>query len=374
MTGYCLTQARVLTPQGWSNAPLAFGTHIGEGDQTLDASGLWALPGIIDLHGDGFERHVAPRRGMLRDFSQALSAVEGELASSGITTAYLAQFVSWEGGMRGPEFARDFAQGMAEYPALLDMRMQLRLETHFFEGFETALEIIETHGLDFLVLNDHLPHKALAAGKRPPGLVGQALKAKQSPEAHLAMLEKLHAAAPLVSDKLKDLIEQLPGGVVVGSHDDPDAATRHKMAKLGARLSEFPESFDALEAAKEQNAPIVLGAPNLVRGKSHKGNLAVADVIRAGYEVALVSDYHYPSLCAAVVLLADQGMAFEKAWRFVSEIPARAMGWTDRGHLADGARADVVLFDPRSQQIVATFAAGKPAYVAPPLLARWLAA
>jgi alpha-D-ribose 1-methylphosphonate 5-triphosphate diphosphatase len=152
------------------------------------------LPGIVDIHGDGFERHLAPRRGALESLSAGLGASTRSLAANGITTAVIAQFFSWEGGMRGPDVSprrsgggagRDADAGRDDGAAAArgrdDRRFRPGARRSWTEG-----------GIRYVVLNDHLPHKELAAGKRPPSLTGQALKARRSPEAHHAMLQAMH--------------------------------------------------------------------------------------------------------------------------------------------------------------------------------------
>jgi len=84
----------------------------------VDCSGFLILPGIIDLHGDAFERHLAPRRGALRSLGDGLRAVEQEMAVNGVTTGWLPQFWSWEGGMRGPDFARALCAALDDHDAL----------------------------------------------------------------------------------------------------------------------------------------------------------------------------------------------------------------------------------------------------------------
>ena len=94
--------------EGLSRAPLSIADGQVQETQVgceVDLSGYVVLPGIIDLHGDGFERHIAPRRGAMKQMNEGILSVEAELAANGITTAVLAQFYSWEGGVRGPEFA-----------------------------------------------------------------------------------------------------------------------------------------------------------------------------------------------------------------------------------------------------------------------------
>ncbi len=100
--------ARVLRPGGWQPGPLSLSGGLiraDPGGRRVDLSGYLVLPGIVDVHGDGFERHMAPRRGALREAEAGVVACAAELAANGITTAVMAQFFSWEGGMRGPDFA-----------------------------------------------------------------------------------------------------------------------------------------------------------------------------------------------------------------------------------------------------------------------------
>ena len=108
MVSLDLIGAEVLGPEGLHRGELSIADGLianGRVGRSVDLSGFLVLPGIVDLHGDAFERHMAPRRGAMKQIDEGLIAAEAELAANGITTAVLAQFVSWEGGLRGPEFA-----------------------------------------------------------------------------------------------------------------------------------------------------------------------------------------------------------------------------------------------------------------------------
>ena len=158
--------ANVLRPDGFSGAPLAIheGRIADTGARQVDLTGYSVLPGIIDLHGDGFERHLAPRRGAVTDLRDGLQALDGELAANGITTAVLAQFFSWEGGMRSPDFAERVAHAAGQANTLTDLRLQLRLEVNLLDAYDRALALVDSAGIGFVTFNDHLPHKHLAEG------------------------------------------------------------------------------------------------------------------------------------------------------------------------------------------------------------------
>lgn len=373
-----LTGADILGSDGFAKGALSLvDGRISEGveGREVDLSGLWILPGMIDLHGDGFERHIAPRRGALKDLSPGLHAADAELASSGITTAMLAQFFSWEGGMRGPDFAERFAAALLDEAGLLtDMKLQLRLETHLLDEYARFEALVETSGAGYVVFNDHVPHDALAKGKRPPRLTGQALKAGRNPETHHALLQSMHDRRAEVPGAVGALADRLASkGVFLGSHDDHTPEDRAEWRARGATLSEFPETREAALAADEAGDAVVLGAPNIVRGSSHKGNVSATDLIRDGIGDAIASDYHYPAMRQAVSkLVAEGGMPFEDAWKLVSEGPARVLGLTDRGRIETGKRADLVVMDPETGRIGATLVAGQIAYMAGPIAARFL--
>lgn len=370
----CLTNAPVLRPDGFSDAPLclADGRVAARGGRVLDLSGYMVLPGIIDLHGDGFERHLAPRRGALTDPGAGLQAVDAEFAANGITTAVLAQFFSWEGGMRSPDFAERVAAALAETETLTDLRLQLRLEVNLLDQYDRALALVRRAGIGFVTFNDHLPHKHLAEGRTPPRLTGQAIKSGRSPEAHLALLKRLHENTPDVPGALARLAEALLAeGVLIGSHDDATAEDREAARAIGARLAEFPETMDAARAARAGGDAVVMGAPNVVRGGSHDRKVAAEEVIRAGFCDALVSDYHYPAPRHAAFALADRGvMGLAEAWGLISSGPARVMGWADRGQLDTGARADLVILDRATRRVAATMVAGQITHLSGPLAAR----
>ena len=372
-----ITGAQVLRPDGLSDAPLSLagGVIAAKTGREIDLSGYLVLPGIVDAHGDGFERHLAPRRGALGSPEAGLQAADAELAANGITTAVLAQFFSWEGGMRGPDFAERMAEAWLAMRAdsQTDMQLQLRLEINLLDEYDRALALIDHAGIKFVVFNDHLPHKALAAGKRPPRLTGQALKSGRSPEAHLALLQGLHARRDEVPGALEKLAHKLTArGIRLGSHDDHFPEDHLRMARIGAVISEFPETEAAAKTAFEAGHPVIMGAPNLVRGGSHDGRVSAAQIIERGYVTALASDYHYPAPRQAAWKLVQGGMPLQQAWALVSSGPAELLGLTDRGHISAGLRADLTVLEAETKRVAATITGGRLAYLSGDIAQRFL--
>ena len=371
--------AQVLRPDGLSQAPLSIAQGLvtdGPSGRKVDLKGYRVLPGIIDVHGDGFERHLAPRRGAMKQMGEGLRATEAELAANGITTGVLAQFVSWEGGLRGLDFADQVFAAMAEVgPDLVtDLRPQLRFETHLLDLYATLPDRVAQWGVNYVVFNDHLPHDRLAEGRKPARITGQALKAGRNPEAHFQLLLDLHARTDDVVQALDPLCAALvAAGVCIGSHDDNTAEMRALWRARGATIAEFPETGAAAEAAWGAGDKVVLGAPNLVRGGSHKGNVSALELVMMGHCDALASDYHYPSPRRAALMLAHSGVLdFASAWALVSSGPAEVLGLADRGQLAPGLRADIVILDD-DDHVAATLSGGRVSYMSGDVAERFVA-
>ncbi len=376
-----LSGAEVLLPEdGLTPADLSIADGLVQKDRVgrrIDLSGYLILPGIVDLHGDGFERHIAPRRGAMKQMSEGILSVEAELAANGITTAVLAQFHSWEGGVRGPEFAAQVFGAIASVrgTVVTDLIPQLRFETHMLDDYDGLPDRIVGWQVPYVVFNDHLPHDRLAQGRTPPRLTGQALKAGRSPEAHLEMLQTMHARRDEVPAAVEALCADLLRlGVRLGSHDDATADTREWWRKRGVSIAEFPETLEVAEAARAAGDHIILGSPNVVRGGSHKGNASAVDLIAMGLCDALASDYHYPSPRRAALMLAKSGLLdLAGAWDLISSGPAQVLGLTDRGRLMPGQRADLVILDAESDRVAATVAGGRFSYLCGDIAARFIA-
>jgi len=338
-----------------------------QADRSVDLHGYLVLPGIIDLHGDAFERHLAPRPSAPFPSEVGLQAVDHDAAANGVTTAWMAQSWSWEGGSRGPEFAESFMEALAQYRprALTDLRIQIRCETHTVDTESRLLAAIARYGIDYVIFNNHIPEGLEMVRHDPEGLAIWAKRAGRDSTAHIATItaaRSQHARVPRYLCNLAAAFDRT--GVLYGSHDDPDASTRDYYGMIGARICEFPTRAEPARVARTMGNPVLMGAPNVVRKGSQSGNIAATELIRRGLCDALVSDYHYPSLARAAFVLSDDGvMSFGAAWQMISTNPARIMRLSDRGTLETGKRADLVICNAHTRQIEGTMVAGRWSHI-----------
>ncbi len=335
--------------------------------RTLDARGLLLLPGIVDLHGDAFERQIMPRPGVHFPLDVALLDTDRQLTANGITTAFHGLTWSWEPGLRGRDAAFALFEAMTRIkPRLLsDTRIHFRHETYNVDAADTILDLLASGQIGLLAFNDHLPMMRRKA-KTPQQVAQYAERASLTIDAYLALLDEVAAREAAVDPTNKRIAAcAREHGIAMASHDDASPGLRQHYHALGCGLCEFPLNRPTLEAARALGNAIIMGAPNVVRGGSHTGGLRVADMARDRLVDVLTSDYYYPALLQAPFRLATEGVCdFAGAWRMVSTNPARAVGLDDRGTLAAGKRADLVLVDDRDPSlphVVATIIGGRVA-------------
>lgn len=344
----------------------------------VDLRGYYILPGIIDLHGDAFERHLTPRPSAAFSLATALRATDRDAASNGVTTAWMAHSWSWEGGPRGPTHAEAFLEAVDAYAAeaLTDLRVQIRCETHTVHTADRLLAAVLRHGIDYVVFNNHLDEAAHLAESDMSRLAMWAQHAGHSVEEHLARVHAARDQKPDVPRYLCRLAEAFDTlGVTYGSHDDRDGETREYYSQIGAKVCEFPTRRPAAALARAVGDPIVMGAPNVVRGGSQSGNIAARDLIQAQLCDALVSDYYYPALSQAAFRLVDDGLAdLPRAWAMISSAPAEILRMPDRGTIDYGRRADLVVINAQTRVVEATICGGRITHLAGEAAFRFLGA
>jgi alpha-D-ribose 1-methylphosphonate 5-triphosphate diphosphatase len=191
-------------------------------------------------------------------------------------------------------------------------------------------------------------------------------RAGMSEAAFAALLHQVAEQAPGIAAGREALAAAArAAGLPLLSHDDGTAEERRLFRALGARICEFPTAEAVARMAAAEGEPVVMGAPNVVRGGSHMGldRASAAPLAEQGVVTVLASDYHWPAMLEAAFIMVRRGaMKLPEAWALVSANPAAACGLADRGVLLPGRRADLVVVDPVGPRVVATFAGGRMAY------------
>jgi len=340
------------------------------GRRVFDASGLLVLPGLVDLHGDAFERQLMPRPGVHFPHALALLETDRQLLGNGITTAYHGLTWSWEPGLRGKFAAHAFLASLEETRSRLgcDTRLHLRFETHNVDDLEEVEACLLSGRVDLLAFNDHTGHlsEEIKQTHKVESLAGRSGLGADEYRARLAAAIERAAEVP---GALARLSRAAGGRLPMASHDDDTPAVRAWYRELGCLIAEFPTSLEAARAAKAHGDHVVLGAPNALRGRSHKSsNLDARSAVAEGLCDILASDYYYPALLEAPFILAREAvLPLAEAWKLVSENPAKAAGLADRGRLAPGQRADLVLVDASapSPRVVAVLVGGRLVHAGP---------
>ena len=339
---------------------------------TLNSKDLIVLPGIVDIHGDAFERQMMPRPGVNVSLDLALMDTDRQVIANGITTVFHGVTWSWEPGLRGAENARSMLATMESLRSRLaaDTRFHLRYETFNLEAEAEVCDWLQTRRIDVLAFNDHMP-PAETAAKRPDKLGQMVERSGLSREEFLALVDRLRSHGDEVPGSIERIAKQAnAAGVPLVSHDDATPERRRWFRNLGCRVSEFPMNIETAQEAATSGDNIVLGAPNVVRGKSHMGWINASDMVSRGLCSILASDYYYPAPLVAAFRLVESGVApLGKAWSLVSETPARAVSLDDRGRIQPGLRADLILVDPKvpnRPRIVAVLVGGRIVYLTEP--------
>lgn len=372
-----IDDARVLTSEGvvetgsvgTQDGRLRLGVQDQPARRVIDASGLLVAPGIVDIHGDAFERQIMPRPGIAFDIALALTDTDRQLITNGITTAYHGVTYSWEPGLRGRENCLAIMEAMERMTGRLacDTRFHLRHETFNLDGIDDVVSWLDDDRIGILAFNNHALQIAnnINDGRKIADYINRTGLDRTG---FVDLVDRVMSRADEVPQAVNDLATHARvHGVAMLSHDDPDPETRLAYRAIGCHIAEFPDTEPTARAARDAGEAVVMGAPNVVRGKSQRGAINATDMIAHGLCNVLASDYYYPSQLMAAIRLANDGrLPLAQAWPLIAANPARAAGLDDRGTIAEGKRADLVVIDDRDAslpQVQTTVVAGRVVFL-----------
>jgi alpha-D-ribose 1-methylphosphonate 5-triphosphate diphosphatase len=336
--------------QGGEISDIDAGAAVPQG--AIDCGGDFVAPGLIELHTDNLERHIRPRPSADWPHAAAIVAHDAELAATGITTVFDAIRVgSIEGG--GGVGWRRYARGLANEVLAARAAGALKISHHLHLRAEVCSDtlIAELDGfgpedrVGILSLMDHTPGQRQFADLRQyeiymrgkHGLTEEEFAAHV--ESHKALGDAVRA-----DHEVAAVAAARRFGAALASHDDTTTDHVARSAGHGVALAEFPTTEAAARACHAHAIAVMIGAPNLVRGGSHSGNVAASELAEHRLLDILSSDYVPSALLFAAVKLGALWGSMPDALATVTRAPARAAGLVDRGSLTPGLRADVLRF------------------------------
>ena len=329
-------------------ANIAEGSSVPSGAE--DCGGDLVMPGLIELHTDNLERHIEPRPKVDWPHAAAIIAHDAELASVGITTVFDA--------LRVGSVVSNAKANYGEYArALADEILGLRAEgalriSHFLHlraevCSETLVEELDKFGpedrVGIVSLMDHTPgaRQFRDVTQLRKYVMGKHGISEAEFEAHVAAQKALSARHGALHDAAA-VAAARRYGAVLASHDDTEVGHVARSAEHGAHFAEFPTTIEAARACNDHGIKVMMGAPNLIRGGSHSGNVAAADLAEADLLDIVSSDYVPSSLLSAALMLGDMWGDVARGVATVTSAPAGAVGLADRGKIEPGFRADLV--------------------------------
>lgn len=354
-----LSNARVVTAEGEFHGSVVlrdgFIAALDEGasqlPQATDLGGDYLLPGLVELHTDNLEKYLGPRPGVDWPSVPAVLAHDAQIIASGITTVFDALSIG-DVNPKGkrmqqlPGMVSAIAAASSAGQTRAEHRLHLRCEVCHPDTLSVFRDLVEHPLVQLVSTMDHSPGQRQFAleSKYREYYMG---KYHLSDEQMSAFIVEQMANSKVYSDRYRKAIVEdcLARGLSVASHDDATVAHVEESAGFGMSIAEFPTTFEAAQACQRLGMKVLMGAPNIVRGGSHSGNVAAADLAREGLLDILSSDYYPASLLHAAFMLGTAehgGIGLPRALHMVSGAPARAAGLHDRGDIRVGLRADLL--------------------------------
>ncbi|RML91094.1 alpha-D-ribose 1-methylphosphonate 5-triphosphate diphosphatase [Pseudomonas savastanoi] len=318
--------------------------------QAQDMQGDYLLPGLVELHTDNLEKHLSPRPGVDWPSMSAVISHDAQIVAAGITTVFDALSI----GDINPKGKR-----MQQLPAMLqaiadanaagltraEHLLHLRCEVSHPDTLSVFRDLVDQPLVQLVSVMDHAPGQRQFAleSKYREYYMG---KYHISHEEMDRFIVEQVANSTEYADRYRRAIVELclARGLSIASHDDATMTHVEESAGFGMNIAEFPTTLEAARGCRQLGMSVLMGAPNIVRGGSHSGNVAAASLARHGLLDILSSDYYPASLLQAAFMLAEQDNDCElpHAINMVSRTPAVAAGLADRGEIRIGLRADLI--------------------------------
>ena len=315
-----------------------------------NAYGGYITPGFVDIHSDHIEAMAAPRPSSVMDMELAVYEFEKECCTHGITTMFHSVSI-WEGVGASPMRKRENVEKLADIIEkshsqlhLIHHRFHMRFEIDNIAQFPFMMEYIRTNRVHLISFMDHTPGQGQYRNIEVYRNYVRSTRKMDESQVEEEIIRRME------SEKLTmDMIEEAAAlakahGVSIASHDDDTIDKLHVVKGIGATISEFPITLEVAKQAKKMGMYTVVGAPNILLGGSHSGNMNASEAIEANAADILCSDYYPASLLHAIFQMVEKGQRLEDMVAKLTIHPARATGIDDAvGSIEAGKKADVLI-------------------------------
>jgi alpha-D-ribose 1-methylphosphonate 5-triphosphate diphosphatase len=322
--------------------------EFGEGDAphgAEDAGGDLVMPGLIELHTDHLEAHYVPRPKVYWNPLAAVISYDGQLATSGITTVLDSVRVGREDDTDETMLIEAIASAREAGLLRSDHFLHLRCEIPMPDVIETLEQLIGRTDLRLMSLMDHTPGQRQFRDEEKLRQYYRGKSGKTDAELDILFAQRLANQEAYAATNLRAVVALARQyAIPLASHDDTTDENVAEAVRDGVSVAEFPTTMEAARGVHRAGIGVLMGAPNVVRGGSHSGNIAAVDLAREGLLDILSSDYIPSSLLMGALQLPTHVPAIDlaSAIRTVTKAPAEAVGLHDRGEIATGKRADVI--------------------------------
>lgn len=332
-------------------------------ERQIDAGGAYLMPGIVDLHNDALEFEINPRPRANLPLPFAFANLERRLLAAGVTTEFHAlSYINREAAQRTVEGAAGRADYIASVRArgttTIDHQILHRIDVWTPEHLDLVFESVARMDVKYVSLNDHTPGQG-----QYPDLAQHVERMREyastrgTPTPDVETLYERFQSRLTDNETIPSIYQRIAReaaqhGIAISTHDDDSAAKVDAQWVIGASIAEFPITIAAAEQARARGMSIIVGAPNVVRGGSQSGNLDARELFARGLADIICADYHAPSLLSAAFRLArERYLSMPAAIATITLNPARAVGMHNRGAIAPGLRADLILVRPDRDEV-----------------------
>jgi len=347
MKGYILIEGNRISRVEKGAVPPAYGEA---GVMMIDAAGCYVLPGLIDMHSDAIEKEMQPRPNTIFPIKMAFYELEKKLAMSGITTMYHSLSLSNEWGVRDKDMVIKIIGSinrLKKERAMINHKIHLRYELTFLEGVAILEKMIREKKIDLLSFMDHTPGQGQYANTQSLKSFAMQTYGLAEKEAEATIDKSAERRGKIDWPALIALAKSAgEKGIRLASHDDDTEEKIEMLLACAGAVSEFPVNLATALYAKSRGVRVCVGAPNIIRGKSHNSNMRAIEAIAGHAADIICSDYFPGSLLPSLFYLAGEGFKLTEAVKMATLNPAAALGIErEVGAVEAGKYADLLIVE-----------------------------